>query len=53
MTLSSFSKTTVRLVLSVSAIIVLDSLVVALAKLNHVIAGLYMCVHHPWQENAY
>jgi len=53
MILSSFSKMMVHLVFFVSAIIVLDSLVVALAKLNHVIAGLYMCVHHPWQKNVY
>lgn len=44
----SFSKITVRLV--VSANIVLDGHLVALIKLNHAIAGLYMCVRLHMQE---
>jgi hypothetical protein len=44
MTPPSFCETTVRPEASLPADIVLNSCLDALAKLNHAIAGLYMCV---------
>ncbi len=42
---------TVRQVVSLSADMSLDSHLVAFIKLNHVIAGIYMCVHLRGQED--
>lgn len=52
MTLPSFSKNTVRPVVSVSANIALDSHLGAASNLNHAVAGIYLCVRLNSQESA-
>ncbi len=53
MILSSFSRTYVRPAVVVPVNIAIDSFLAAFTKLNHAIAGLYLCVRLRWQESAH
>jgi hypothetical protein len=53
MILPFFSKTTVRLVAFVSPDIGIDSHLATFVKLNHAIAGIYMCVLLRWRKSAH